>query len=257
MPGAFAYHLHSFSAQVLRTTNQNWVGPLLAKGATITMGCVAEPYLVGTPDVAMFLSRLIHYKYSFGEAAYASQGSVSWQTIAVGDPLYRPFGRHPGLIQADLEARESKLAELCHLRLLNIQQAGGKEAEDLLPTLERLPLTRNSSVLTEKRADLLWKAKRLSESLNYYEAALKLETTPQQRMRLLLTLAEKRTAYGPDSAGYAVYERFLREAPDYPDMLTIYQKMLPLAQKLDRKADVARLEENIRKLSPPAPAPPK
>jgi len=33
MPGAFAYHLHSFSAGSLRTTNRNWVGPLLAKGA--------------------------------------------------------------------------------------------------------------------------------------------------------------------------------------------------------------------------------
>ena len=49
MPGAFAYHLHSFSAATLRSASQNWVGPLLAKGATITMGCVAEPYLSGHP----------------------------------------------------------------------------------------------------------------------------------------------------------------------------------------------------------------
>ncbi len=54
MPGAFAYHLHSYSAGTLRSTSQYWVGPLLAKGATITMGCVAEPYLSGTPDVADF-----------------------------------------------------------------------------------------------------------------------------------------------------------------------------------------------------------
>ncbi len=43
MPGAFAYHLHSFSASTLRSTTQNWCGPLLAKGATCTMGCVYDP----------------------------------------------------------------------------------------------------------------------------------------------------------------------------------------------------------------------
>ena len=38
MPGAFAYHLHSFSAGILRSTNQNWCGPLLAKGADLHDG---------------------------------------------------------------------------------------------------------------------------------------------------------------------------------------------------------------------------
>ncbi|HEX5400025.1 MAG TPA: TIGR03790 family protein, partial [Verrucomicrobiae bacterium] len=49
MPGAFAYHLHSFSAATLRSASQDWCGPLLAKGATCTMGCVYEPYLALTP----------------------------------------------------------------------------------------------------------------------------------------------------------------------------------------------------------------
>ena len=58
MPGAFAYHLHSFSAATLRSTTQNWCGPLLAKGATCTMGCVYEPYLSCTPNVAAFLGAI-------------------------------------------------------------------------------------------------------------------------------------------------------------------------------------------------------
>ncbi len=58
MPGAFAYHLHSFSAATIRSSTENWCGPLLAKGATCTMGCVYEPYLSGTPNVAMFLQRV-------------------------------------------------------------------------------------------------------------------------------------------------------------------------------------------------------
>ena len=59
MPGAFAYHLHSYSASTLRSTNQNWAGPLLAKGATCTMGCVYEPYLPATPNLTVFLARWI------------------------------------------------------------------------------------------------------------------------------------------------------------------------------------------------------
>lgn len=95
MPGAFAYHLHSFSAASLRSTNHNWVGPLLAKGATCTMGCVDEPYLGGTPEVGVFAGRWLYFGFTFGEAACAAQPVLSWQTTVVGDPLYRPFGKAP------------------------------------------------------------------------------------------------------------------------------------------------------------------
>jgi uncharacterized protein (TIGR03790 family) len=44
MPGAIAYHLHSFSAFALRSQEANWVGPLITKGATVTLGCIEEPY---------------------------------------------------------------------------------------------------------------------------------------------------------------------------------------------------------------------
>src|SRR5205823_3014761 len=40
MPGAFGYHLHSNSANTLRSASRHWVGPLLAKGVTVTMGCI-------------------------------------------------------------------------------------------------------------------------------------------------------------------------------------------------------------------------
>ena len=102
MPGAFAYHLHSFSAATIRSTTQNWCGPLLAKGATCTMGCVNEPYLAGTPNVAVFLARWMADGFTFGEAAWAAQPALSWQTTVIGDPLYRPFGKSPQLMHAEL-----------------------------------------------------------------------------------------------------------------------------------------------------------
>jgi uncharacterized protein (TIGR03790 family) len=192
MPGAFAYHLHSFSAKVLRTTNRNWVGPLLAKGATITLGCVDEPYLEGTPDIATFISRMLYYGFSFGEAAYAAQNAISWQTIAVGDPLYRPFGKNPGLIQYDLEQRGSKLLDLVQLRLLDLQQASGTNTQTLIADLQKLPLTQTSAVLTEKLGDLLSAQGKFPEARAAWEKALTLSPTPQQAIRLRQAIAVKR-----------------------------------------------------------------
>lgn len=89
-PGAVAMHLHSFSAATLRSTAQNWCGPLLAAGAAATYGNVAEPYLGLTPQPDIFAQRL-REGFTFAEAAYMSQRALSWMTTMIGDPLYRPF----------------------------------------------------------------------------------------------------------------------------------------------------------------------
>ena len=88
--GAVAYHLHSFSAASLRSKDKRWTGPLLAKGATASMGCVFEPYLENTPDLAVFADRFLGRHATFAEAAYASQAKLSWMTTVIGDPIYRP-----------------------------------------------------------------------------------------------------------------------------------------------------------------------
>lgn len=90
--GAVAYHLHSFSAWTLRSTKERWVGPLLARGAAVSMGAVYEPYLRGTPHLDVFTDRLLK-GYTFAEAAYMSQEMLSWTITFVGDPLYRPFAK--------------------------------------------------------------------------------------------------------------------------------------------------------------------
>src|ERR1041385_1791230 len=128
MPGAIAYHLHSNSGASLRTTNQFWVGPFLAKGATVTMGCVQEPYLLFTPDVSAFLALLVTKGYTFAEAAYAGLPALSWQVTIVGDPLYQPFGTEPEELKQRLEAQHSKLAEWCYLRLANLSLTNGRPA---------------------------------------------------------------------------------------------------------------------------------
>jgi uncharacterized protein (TIGR03790 family) len=251
MPGAFAYHLHSFSACSLRVTNRYWVGPLLAKGAAITMGCVAEPYLAGTPDVATFVSRLVYSGFSFGEAAYASQRLLSWQTTVVGDPLYRPFGRNPDELFKELEARDSPWREWSYLRLLDLNLANGKPMPEGAAFLEQLELTRHSAVLSEKLADLYAALGKPSSAVHACEQALALNPSPQQRLRLRLTLGERLAALDRQEEAYQDYQMLLQQAPDYPDKPAIYRRLLPLARKLNKNAEAERYEAALR---PPADA---
>jgi hypothetical protein len=90
LPGAVAVHIHSFSANTLRDANANWVAPLLTKGAAATLGNVYEPYLQLTTHLDIFNDRLLH-GFTFAESAYMGTPALSWMTVMVGDPLYRPF----------------------------------------------------------------------------------------------------------------------------------------------------------------------
>jgi uncharacterized protein (TIGR03790 family) len=88
--GAIAVHIHSYSATTLRDPHANWVGPLLSLGATASMGNVFEPYLQFTSHLDVFNERLLH-GFTFAESAYMSMQGLSWMSVMVGDPLYRPY----------------------------------------------------------------------------------------------------------------------------------------------------------------------
>jgi len=256
MPGAFAYHLYSFSAQTIRSANNSWVGTLLQKGATCTMGAVDEPYLSGTPDIFVFVSRFVFGGFSYGEAAYAAQNALSWQTTIIGDPLYRPFGRSLEALHKDLEKRQSKLLEWSHLLVVNRNMVIGSKPAELIAYIESFPFSRQSAVLTEKLADLYQAKGNLGDAVDTYETALKRGPSLQQKFRLLLKAGEKRTLYGPDAKAYAHYEEVLKEYPDYPEQLKIYQLMLPIAKRLDKFDEIARCEKEIKRLTPPPPKKP-
>jgi len=103
-PGAIALHIHSFSAQTLRSASIGWCGPLVARGVTATFGNVFEPFLQLTLDPPMLL-RALRRGRNLGDAAYYATPALSWQTIVIGDPLYRPFA-------VPLEAQLANLAGL-------------------------------------------------------------------------------------------------------------------------------------------------
>ena len=90
LPGAIAVHIHSFSASTLRDPNAGWTAPLIARGAAASIGNVYEPYLQLTSHLDILNDRLLH-GFTFAESAYMSSQVLSWMSVMVGDPLYRPY----------------------------------------------------------------------------------------------------------------------------------------------------------------------
>jgi uncharacterized protein (TIGR03790 family) len=101
-PGAIAVHIHSFSASTLHDEKKNWAGPLLSKGAAATIGNVYEPYLQLTVQLDVFNDRLLH-GFTFAESSFMAMPVLSWMSVMVGDPLYRPYAAWLGLEEKNAE----------------------------------------------------------------------------------------------------------------------------------------------------------
>jgi len=249
MPGAFAYHLHSYSAQTIRSTKDKWVGPLLADGATATMGCVDEPYLEGTPNLAIFFTRFLA-GFSFGEAAYASQSALSWQVIVVGDPLYRPFGKDPRLLHESLAARDSPMIEWSYERIINLSLNHGVSPYKLIDYLRATGATAHSAVLTEKLGDLYLMQGLTNLAVSSWKHAMELGATPLQTVRLTFNIADQLAASNREGRALDTLDDFMTKNPHYPDALAVYQKMDALAKKLRESEKAGRYEKEIARLTP-------
>ncbi|HQR06621.1 MAG TPA: TIGR03790 family protein [Gemmatales bacterium] len=105
MTGSIAYHVASWEAVSLREpNNKRWVPNLLQDGAAVTIGPVAEPYLIAFPKPAVFFGFLLA-GHTVVESYWLSTPFTSWQMMIIGDPLYRPFAKKPRL-----ESKEVKLS---------------------------------------------------------------------------------------------------------------------------------------------------
>jgi uncharacterized protein (TIGR03790 family) len=112
--GAVAMHLHSFSAEQLANPAKNWSGPLLERGAAVTIGNVYEPYLHLTHDFGILQQNLLAGD-CWVEACWKAMPVTSWQGVVLGDPLYRPFKHLDGggeLKQDDTGFRALRAAAL-------------------------------------------------------------------------------------------------------------------------------------------------
>jgi uncharacterized protein (TIGR03790 family) len=239
MPGAFAYHLHSFSASTIRSTTQRWVGPLLAKGAAATMGCVDEPYISGTPDVSIFAGRWIVMGFTYGEAAYACQEALSWQTTVIGDPLYQPFAKSLQKLVDEQQETHSKWLEWSYERAVNIGMLNGKRPADIAAFLQSLPLTKESPVLSEKLGDLFYAIGKPASAIESYENCVKNAPSRLQRVRVRQYLANVLTEQNKTKEAVDDLKALLQEVPDYPGRGNVEKRIQDLSAKLADKTSTA------------------
>jgi tetratricopeptide (TPR) repeat protein len=187
-PGAFAYHLHSFSAGDIRNPGRQWVGPLLARGAAASMGSVDEPYLHLTPQPDILAERLLR-GFPFAEAAHFSQRELSWQNTFLGDPLYRPFLHSLETQIRHLEADEHPALPWAYLRQINIQARAGRLHIALDLCRKRIQQTR-STILAEKLADLYAENGMHDEALAEYQGLLPAAASPESAFRVAGKIVE-------------------------------------------------------------------
>lgn len=93
--GAVGYHIYSFSARTLRARtlrNESWCSMMVREGVTATVGHVYEPHARNVFRGYTLWDGLLGGG-SFGESALRATPYLSWMNVAIGDPLYRPFGK--------------------------------------------------------------------------------------------------------------------------------------------------------------------
>jgi tetratricopeptide (TPR) repeat protein len=217
------------------------------------MGCVDEPFLGGTPEIGTFFERFLYFGFSFGEAAYAAQTCLSWQTTIVGDPLYSPFKIPAAERHRELESRRSKWLEWSYLRLVNLKLLHKVPTAEVTLLLEELPLTKTSPVLEEKLAELYAADDKTSFAQNALRTALKLDPSPQQRTRITLLLADRLAASGNNAEAYDLLDKLLAWYPDYPNPTPVLDQLGDLARKLGRPADAEHFARKRAELLPKNP----
>ena len=246
--GAIAYHIHSFSAETVRSETKNWVGPLLSRGATATMGAVYEPYLRFTPDISLFVSGLLS-GLSFAEAAYQSQLALSWMVTFVGDPLYRPFPRN---FYENLDAAQtSNSPDLpwFRLRKARLLANAGSLSETKAAVAKLVEDFPKNEIILEGGADIDKDLNEKKDAAQLYEQALDLigDKEPRDRLRLLMKLAELNRRDDKAKEALRLYEKIMQDFPEAAQSLGLGDRAIAFAsgESLDLPPALAKYKEKV------------
>ncbi len=175
--GAIAFHLHSYSATSIYD-GKTWVSALLQRGAAVTAGNVAEPYLGPSLNCALFYAHLAEGK-QVGEAALLASPSVSWQCIVLGDPLYRPFPKR-GIapVESNPFVRWHRLVRRCGGDLAHMRKAVDAESKH-----------KDAPLFAEIFAGVCRTAGKLKDAEYYYRYAAEKYSSPKDQLRASLCRA--------------------------------------------------------------------
>jgi len=251
-PGAIAVHIHSFSAQSLRNEKQFWCGPLVARGAAATLGNVFEPYLEATHHLDLFVEALLRGE-TFGAAAYYSLPALSWQAVALGDPLYRPFARSQAEQFADRANLPPELQPYIVLRQARLElQAGRKD--------EALRLVRG--VFREKPTIALGVSlAQLTREIEGNAAAVRalgfLELVPRYDLRDLgavRSAAALLVECGEKAKALALYDKALAKPPAVGE-IALLEEAIRVATQAGLSSRAGAWQARLAVVKPPPPPP--
>ena len=215
-PGAIGFHLHSFSATTVRSTTKGWLGPLVEQGYCATFGNVFEPYLEFTHRPHVFLEHVLDGG-NFGDAVMKANRALSWQTVAIGDPLYRPFKLG---LKEQLESKASgPFSSYIALRDLN-RLIAETSVEEALPEARIAFMRLPSLPLAYRLAqmyDSLDQVRQAKEALKFVRY---ISTFPNDEKIVVAGIADLLSRHGDSKLGFSLYESMLRER-DLPKNLRI------------------------------------
>ena len=219
-PGAIAVHIQSFSASTLRDPAANWAGPLLTQGAAATVGNVYEPFLQLTHHLQLLNDRLLH-GFTFAESAYMAAPVLSWMSVAIGDPLYRPYGSW-----LQIEARAAPARGVSEWKMYHefaVQNSAKPPAEFRALARQVASRTKNGPMIEDlglmEAADGNWPV-----ATSHFQQARAIYSKREDILRAVLHEAEGWAKQGRPKRGLDAVRSVLRIVSD-PATVALFRKV--------------------------------
>ena len=206
-PGAIGFHLHSGSAVTLRSASIGWLGAFVKQGYCATVGNVYEPYLEYTHRPDILLEALLK-GHTFGEAVTLSNPVLSWQGVAIGDPLYRPF--KVGL-DAQLRATDDNVfSAYVYLREINRLEAKGDADQALLYAQDQFR-QHPSLPLVDKLAQLYAERGETEKAVKVLEIVRSIDVFAEDEIMLVKGIADFLGKQGKYEFAFDIYKTLINQ----------------------------------------------
>jgi uncharacterized protein (TIGR03790 family) len=252
-PGAVAAHLHSFSAAPLRSETRGWVGPLVHRGVSATFGNVAEPYMRFTHQFDLFFAALAE-GWNLADAAYFALPALSWQAVAIGDPLFRPFAVP---LETQLEQTGNPLNILSdqyvYLRRMRLLEATG-DGDGAIRMGNRGMRESPGPALAMARARLFESAGRTDDAVKALAFLADMDVADPMQWGLYADLADTLHRLGDARSALRIYRNLESQNMPEKTLLAFLKRGIPVAEDA-RQPDIA-IEWRTRTAPPPPPPPP-
>jgi uncharacterized protein (TIGR03790 family) len=251
-PGAIGFHLHSFSGTSVRST-KTWLGAFVAQGYCATVGNVYEPYLEYTHRPQVLLAHLMSGG-NFGEAVAMSTPSLSWQSVAIGDPLYRPF--KVSLAEQLESSKGSTFSAYASIREIN-RMLAEEGSESAISYARSKFISQPSLALAYRLAQLYTSEAKDREAVEVLKIIRFITRFSPDDFVLLQKIANFLHKLDEGEMAFNIYKKLLEEGDlDKQLKISLYQGGARIAAAQNEPVIASRWDLEARKLkSPPTPKP--